>query len=347
MKLPNFLQRASRRTDLRASDRSSERSIETDDLKSAIGEALIADLIRERRSERNWKHIKRIVISGSAVVLFGIYVGFYVTSLGYHVVPNSDIVGVVRVTGAIEEGSPTASADTVIPALAKAFSKPNVKAIVIAIDSPGGKPGESERIYNYIDAKRKETGKPVYSVISNTGASAAYMIAVHTDKIYAGKYSIVGSIGAIMQSWDFHKVAERFEVQHKIYASGALKGMLDPWNSSTPEAEAKAQDMVNSMGKRFAKEVVELRGAKLAKNVNLFTGEVWTGDEAKALGLVDEVNTLDSMVKEVWHLGYHDFGPVKSGSGFNFPFMSIADSVVDAFAESIARKLGFTSTPLN
>ncbi len=315
-------------------------NISTEQLKASVGDALIADLIKERKSERNWRHLKRIVISGSAVVLFGIYVGFYVTQLGYHMVPNSDIVGVVRIVGPIEESSPTASANAVIPALSEAFNKPNVKAIVLAIDSPGGKPGESERIYNYIDAKRKETKKPIVAVIGNTGASAAYMIAVHTDKIFAGKYSVVGSIGAILTSWDFHKIAERFDVKHKVYASGALKGMLDPWTSSTPEAEAKAQDIVNNMGKVFAKEVAQLRGKTLVKNIDFFTGEVWSGEQAKELGLIDEVNTLDAMVKETYKLGYHDFGPTKKSGGFALPaFLSSSDAGIDAIVQSVLTRL--------
>ena len=73
-------------------------STDPEKLRLAIGDRLIEDLIKERRSERNWKHIKRIFVSGSAVVIFGVYVSFYVTSLGYHIVPNSDIVGVVRIT---------------------------------------------------------------------------------------------------------------------------------------------------------------------------------------------------------------------------------------------------------
>lgn len=316
-------------------------SMSDDQLRSAVGNALIEDLIKERKSERNWRHIKRIVISGSAVVIFGIYVGFYVTSMGYRVIPNSDVVGVVRITGPIEDESKTASANAVIASLSTAFGKPNVKAIVLAIDSPGGKPGESERIYNYIETKRKETGKPIVAVIGNTGASAAYMIAVHCDKIYAGKYSLVGSIGAILSSWDFHKVAERFEVTHKVYASGSLKGMLDPWTPSTPEAEFKAQSMVNAMGKVFAKEVTALRGSKLVAGVDFFTGEVWSGEQAKELGLVDEVNTLDAMIKQQYKIGYHDFGPTKQNNSFSIPFMSSsANSVsVDALMNYIAEQL--------
>ena len=240
--------------------------------------------------------------------------------------------------GSIDESSPTASANAVIPALSKAFGKPNVKAVVIAIDSTGGRPAEAERIYNYIDTKRKETGKPVYSVIGNTGASAAYMIAVHTDKIIAGKYSIVGSIGAILATWNVHKIVERFDVQHKVYASGGLKGMLDPFSPSTPEADAKAQEMVSLMGKRFAQEVTELRKDKLAKGVDFFTGEAWDGEQAKALGLIDEVNTLDAMVKQTFKLGYHDFGPSKDRGGFGFPFFSSASEFLDSIAASMVTR---------
>ncbi len=296
---------------------------------------LMTDLLTERRSERNWRNIKRFVISGSAVILFAIYVGFYVTSLGYHFVPNSDIVGVVRIVGGIEEDSKTASANAVIPALAKAFKKPNVKAVVIAIDSGGGKPGESERIINFIEQEKKATGKQVIAVIGNTGASAAYMIAVHCDKIYAGKYSLVGSVGAILSTWDFHKVAQRFDVERKVYASGSLKGMLDPWVASTPEAESKAHDLVAAMGKTFAKDVKAIRGSKLKPGVDYWTGEVWSGDQAMELGLIDGIDTLDTVIKQTWHLAYYDFGPTRSGGGFSLPFGAAFDHAIEAFADAI------------
>lgn len=318
-------------------------SIDAAEFKKAAGEALIADLINERRTERRWKHIKRFLLGGSTLILFGIYVFFYVTSLGYKIVPNSDIVGVVRITGDIVQGSQTASADSVIPALSKAFGKPNVKAIVLYIDSGGGQPAEAERIYNYFNAKKKETGKPVYAVISNTGASAAYLIAMHADKVYAGKYSLVGSIGAIMSTWDFHKIAERFEVQRKTYASGELKGMLDPWSAQTTQAEAKAQSLVVSIGDRFAREVKERRGAALKPDYKYFTGEVWTGEQAFEIGLVDGVDTLDSLIRTTWKVGYHDFGPNKKQSGFGFPFSaSVGDWLLETISERQSAAASFT-----
>lgn len=310
------------------------------EMQDAAGRALIADLIAERRSERKWKNARRMLFGGGSLILFAVYVFFYATGVGYSIVPSSDMVGVIRITGTIAQGSPTASADVVIPALSKAFSKPNVKAIVLAIDSGGGQPAEAERIYNYFNAKKKElcgdeeassgkakeapktsgNCKPVYAVIGNTGASAAYLIAMHADGVYAGKYSLVGSIGAIMQTWDLHKVAERFDVQHKTYASGTLKGMLDPWTPQTPEAEAKAQSLVVAIGQRFANEVRERRGDRLKADFKYFTGEVWTGEEANRIGLTDGVDTLDSFIKAKWNLAYHDFGPNKKSGGFGLPF---------------------------
>lgn len=340
MSLLSFLRGSKRAADFDAAADAAERGVSpiSQEARDSALVVLMGDLLRERRTDRTWRNIKRFVISGSAVVLFGIYVGFYVTSLGYHMIPNSDIVGVVRIVGAIEEDSRTASANAVIPALAKAFGKPNVKAVVVAIDSGGGKPGESERIINYIAQKRKETGKPVVAVIGNTGASAAYMIAVHCDKIYAGRYSLVGSVGAILSTWDLHKIAERFEVRRKVYASGSLKGMLDPWVESSPEAEAKAKQLVSAMGETFAKDVKAVRGSKLKPGVDYFTGEVWSGDQALDLGLIDELNTLDTVVKQTWNLGYYDFGPTKSGGGFSLPFGAAIDGLVESFADAIYRR---------
>jgi protease-4 len=314
-------------------------------LKDAMGEALIADLIAERRSNRSWTQIRRILLGGSGVVLFGIYVFFYATNLGYKFVPNSHIVGVVRITGSMEEGSQTGSANAVIAALNKAFNKPNVDAIVLAIDSGGGQPAEAERIYNYLDLKRNETKKPVYAVIGNIGASAAYMVAIHTDKIYAGKYSLVGSIGAKMDSWNVHKVVERFDVERKVFASGKLKSMLDPFSPGSDEADAKAQTLVTDLGHRFAKEVRELRGTRLVEDPSLFTGEVWNGERALELGLIDGVDTLDSLVKTTWSIGYYDFGPNKSSSGFSLPFTSFADAFVQAITDALALRLQQATLP--
>lgn len=156
--------------------------------------------------------------------------------------------------------------------LEKAFNSPKVKAIALNIDSPGGQPFESERVGQTIDRLKSETGKPVYAFIGNTGASAAYLLALHADKIIAGRYSLVGSIGAVITGWDLHKLAEKFDVTQRVYASVVHKNMINPFVTMSKESEAKAQEMVNQMAVVFADEFKSKRGAKFKERFDYTTG---------------------------------------------------------------------------
>ena len=120
-------------------------------------------------------------------------------------------MAIVNVTGAIGSGQ-LASAEELVPVLEKVFQSRKVKAIALNIDSPGGQPFEAERVGQTIERLKAETGKPVYAFIGNTGASAAYRLALHADRIVDGKYSLVGSIGAVITGWDFHKLAEKWKL---------------------------------------------------------------------------------------------------------------------------------------
>ncbi len=267
--------------------------------------------LKERRSERWWKIVFRTATLGTVLfftVLYG--VGFAV-SLGWRAGPSGDVVGVVRIDGEISAGS-LASAERIVPALTRAYESSNVKAVVLSIDSPGGAPVEAERIYRAIDALRAgPVKKPVVAVINNLGASAAYMIALHTDKIIAGQYSLVGSIGAVLTGWDFSRAISRVDVAQRVYASGNLKAMLNPFLPMTKDAEAKAQELVQQMGDQFAQELKSRRGAKLKDGVNYTTGEIWSGREAKEIAVIDEIGTVDQVIKETWNLKPYNFGPSK------------------------------------
>jgi protease-4 len=207
----------------------------------------------------------------------------------------------------------------VIPVLQRAFDLPSVKAIILSIDSPGGAPVETERIYRAMDEMRKENPKPVIAVINNMGASAAYLLAIHADQIYAGKYSLVGSVGAVIAGWDLHKAMDKVDVSQRIYASGKLKAMLNPFIPSNPAADAKAQSLVDAMGGSFKAEVMKARQGKLLPNVNYTTGEVWNGVDAKRIGLVDGIGTIEEVAKKKWNLDTYDFGPYPSQ--MHLPFM--------------------------
>jgi len=216
--------------------------------------------------------------------------------LGYRFLPGSDAVAVVPIQGPIAMGTP-ASADAVNPILKKLFGSDNVKGIVLLINSGGGSPSEAERITRLIDQLREESGKPVYAACSGMCASAAYLIALHTDRIYAGRYSWTGSIGAIMKGWDFRAVLDRFEVDQRVFASGPMKDLMNPYKELSPEMEQKLVQLVDKSAESFFDEVRYYRGDALSQDHNLFTGEVWTAEDSLEYGLIDELGTLEEIVE--------------------------------------------------
>ena len=262
----------------------------------------------ERKSERRWRILFQALVFGAPVLLGVVYFLFFLSSAGFRWGPFGDVVGVVRIEGAIASNE-RASAESIVPLLEKAFANPSVKAVVLSIDSPGGAPVESERISTAIGSLKKKHPKPIVAVINNIGASAAYMIALHADKIVAGKYSLVGSIGAIMAPWQLDRAIARLEISQRVYASGKLKNFLSPFSPVSPEVDLKAQTLVRQFGSAFLGEVQARRGRALKPGADVATGEVWAGAEAKELGLVDAIGTLEDYVGATWGIRTYDFGP--------------------------------------
>jgi protease IV len=283
-------------------------------LQVAMANAVLGDLLKERAHNRRWTLIKRAGLAAMFAMGLGYSLFFQAKFMGWSLMPSDPLVGVVRIEGSIANTT-LASAEKVVAALKKAFETPNVKAVILAIDSPGGAPVEAERINYVLDELKAKHKKPVYAVIQNVGASAGYMIAMHADQIYAGKYSMVGSIGAVMSSWDVHKALERFEIYQKVYASGELKAMLNPFVASTPAAEEKAHSIVNVMGGRFAEELRERRGKLLQDGFRYDTGEIWDGEGAKKIGLIDGLATIESVAARIEGAKIHEFGPTNIRGG--------------------------------
>lgn len=304
---------------------------------SLVFRAAFKDLLLDRRAERRSKTMRAFLYFLMFALPAVLYVGFYAWSAGVRFGSKAEAVAVIRIEGEMADGA-LASADRVIPMLRKAFEQDRIKAIVLSIDSPGGAPLEAERIYTAMDSWRKTHPKPVVAVINNLGASAAYMVALHADRIYAGNYSLVGSVGAILSGWDAHQALNRVGVSQRVYASGELKAMMNPYLPMSPEAERKARDLVNTMGKAFRAELVAQRKDKLIEGVDFGSGAVWGGAEAHRIGLIDEVATIDQVVKTRWPgLPINDMGPRSGG----LPFAAAAaDWVGSVVASSVARVQG-------
>lgn len=281
----------------------------------------------ERKSERRWRVTFQILVFGMPIIFGLLYAAFLISTTGFRIGPWGDVAGVVRIEGAIGANE-RASADNLIPLLEKAFKDDNVKAVVLSIDSGGGAPVEAERIYTSLQALKAKHPKPTVAVINNIGASAAYMIALHADKIVVGRYTLVGSIGAIMTPWQLDRAIAKFDVSQRVYASGKLKSFLNPFTPVSPEMDSKAQALVDQLGGAFSQEVRQLRGSRLKPDFNLATGEVWSGPEALGLGLVDEVGTIDQYVSKAWGLQPYDYGP--SAQNMSIFSRSVQDILVGA-----------------
>lgn len=293
------------------------------------------ELVKERRSERRWKILFQLLLFGGPLLLGMVYLLFFTSAMGFQWGPFGNVVGVIRIDGAITPGGP-ASAKRIVPAIEKAFTHPNVRAIVISIDSPGGAAAEAERIFRAIESLRKKHDKPVVAVINNIGASAAYMIAMHTDRIYATRYSLVGSIGAMLDGWDVHKALEHLDITQRVYASGRFKSMLSPFLPMSPEADDKARQLVNQGGAAFLADLRATRGPLLRPNIAYDSGEVWVGEEAKSIGLIDEIATLDDVIANTWGIKPYEFGPSAEGFG---PWSSTFQGFAQALADALVARL--------
>lgn len=279
-------------------------------------------------SEKRWLRARHILM----VAMFVLVVVIEVVAIRMFLVPasglkagNGPALGVVTLSGPMMADS-QAGAAKVIPALQAAFENSDVKEVALFIDSPGGAPAEAERIGAYLKAQSQKTGKPTVAVISNLGASAAYLTAIHADSVVSGRYSLVGSIGAVVQSWGVDKVLKKLDVEQRVFASGQFKTMLNPFQPLNGATADKVQAMADNAGAVFAADVATMRGSRL-KLADYATGEVWAGETALQYGLVDTLGTLEgyAVAKK---LVVKEFGPFPPKS---LPFMkTAAEGIVDA-----------------
>lgn len=247
------------------------------------------------RRELVWSNIRRAMWVVFMVFLGLIQVWFLVRMFIGPAMPADTAVAVIPLSGPIAADS-DASAGKVVPMIEKACANDRISNIVIEIDSPGGAPNESERIVRAIETCKQINKKRFTTIIGSTGASAAYMVAIHGDKLVSGRYSVVGSIGAIMRYVDASEAVRKFGLSERVFKSGTLKGGPSMWSGSDAATDNLNQEMVSVLGRDFLSEVVQQRGAKLKASPEvLSSGRIWTGPQAKELGLIDGIATLEDL----------------------------------------------------
>jgi protease-4 len=154
-------------------------------------------------------------------------------------------------------------------------------------------------IYDEVKRLRIKHKKPVYAVVEESCASAAYYIAAATDRIFVDKASIVGSIGVLMDGFGFTGLMEKLGVERRLMTAGENKGFLDPFSPQTEQQRVFAQGMLDQVHRQFIDAVKAGRGKRLKETPELFSGLFWTGQQAVDLGLADQLGNLDFVAREV------------------------------------------------
>jgi len=187
----------------------------------------------------------------------------------------------------------TMGSDTMVEAIKKISKDPNIKAIVMRVDSPGGSALASDLIWQAL----KTSGKPVIVSMGDVAGSGGYYIAMGANKIYAEPGTITGSIGVIMQKPALEGLYHKVGINTETLARGKNSGVMAsrPWTESEREAMHK---LAEDTYKQFTSKAAEGRKMDLAKLESLAGGRIWTGKQAKENGLIDELGTLEDAIAE-------------------------------------------------
>jgi protease-4 len=183
--------------------------------------------------------------------------------------------------------------------LDKATKDPNVRAIVLRVDSPGGTVAASEEIATYV----KQSTKPVVVTIGDVGASGAYMVSSQAKTIIANPGSAVGSIGVITEIPNVAGLLSKLGVKFTVIHAGKYKDAGSPYRSLTPTEQALIQGDVDEVYGQFIDIVAAGRHLPRSQVESMATGWAWNGDQAKKLGLIDELGTYADALKKAAELG--------------------------------------------
>ncbi|NNF78662.1 MAG: S49 family peptidase [Rhizobiales bacterium] len=214
---------------------------------------------------------------------------------------RAPVVAVLRLQGTIGAITPLRPGLTlqhVDPILEKAFAVKKAKAVALLINSPGGSPVQSAQIFHRIRQLAEEKDKSVLVFIEDVGASGGYMLALAGDEIYADVSSIVGSIGVVSAGFGFVDAIKKLGIERRVHTAGENKSILDPFLPSKKADVDRLKALQLEVHEAFKEMVRQRRGGKLDEDEkDLFSGAFWSGGQAKALGLVDDVGTMHAVLK--------------------------------------------------
>ncbi|MEW6614282.1 MAG: signal peptide peptidase SppA [Thermodesulfobacteriota bacterium] len=229
-----------------------------------------------------------IIIAGILLVVFFIAVFAITYTGGDTTLAMGDKVAVVNTKGIIKDST------TIIEQLLRFKKDKSVKAIVLRIDSPGGAVGPTQEIYEEVKKIREK--KKVLVSMGSLAASGGYYIACAADKIIANPGTITGSIGVIIEFGNIEELMKKIGFKSVIIKSGEYKDVMSPFRGITDQEKIILRGVVDSVHSQFIEAVVEGRKLKREDVAKIADGRIFSGEQAKALGLVDTLGNLQDAI---------------------------------------------------
>ena len=243
-----------------------------------------------------------------------------------------DKIAIVEVRGVITQSS------GVIEELQQYLADDGVKAIILRVDSPGGGVGPSQEIYREIMRIKSTSKRKVVTSMGSVAASGGYYIASATDLIVANPGTITGSIGVIMQFSNLEELLKKIGVKGVVLKSGEHKDIGSPFREMTPEEKRIMQEVLDNVHQQFIQAVADGRKLERSKVAQIADGRILTGEQAKNLGLVDQLgnlhDTIDVTAKMVGIEGKPNvLYPKRKISIWDLLMRDMASAIVDVLTE--------------
>lgn len=259
-------------------------------------EKLVLAFLKEQRSARRWGIFFKLLFF---VLLLVIALRLIVSSNTQTPQVDKPHTALITLEGTILPGG-EASADHIIPSLEEAYENPNVKGIILKINSPGGAAVQSNLIATTVMRLKKEHPDiPVITVVDEICASGGYYIAAVTDAIYTNPSSLIGSIGVKLDMFGLTGTMEKAGVERRLLVAGEHKGFMDPFSPMTEWDKTHAQRLLDDMHQQFIDVVRQGRGKRLKESPELFSGLVWTGRQSVEMGLVDGLGDTVMVAEQI------------------------------------------------
>lgn len=216
--------------------------------------------------------------------------------------PEEDYIAVVDVEGTIQEQTSTNLLegeiggyrhDTTMDYLEELMDDKNNKGVLLYVDSPGGAVYESEELYDKLMEYKKKTKRPIWTYMAHYAASGGYMASVSSDKIYANKNTVTGSIGVIMSGYDLTGLYKKLGIRYVSITSGKNKDS----SKMTKEQQKIYQTQVDECYESFVEKVSDGRNMTKDQVKKLADGRTYTATQAKNNGLIDQISSYEEMKK--------------------------------------------------